>query len=137
MNDLLVKGGTLFDVGRSVETGDILVRDGRIVEIAPSIEARDATVFDARGKIVMPGFLEGFLARWKGKHPRVQPMIGPSSLPRCSTELFEASVALARGEDVGLQTHLLSGKAQVMTGQRRYGGSTASFLRRIGALAPG
>ena len=41
-------------------------------------------------------------------------MIGPSSLPRCSTELFEASVALARREGVGLQTHLLSGKAQVM-----------------------
>src|SRR5258708_26929447 len=57
MNDLLVKGGTLFDVGRPVETGDILVRDGRIVEIAPTIEGRDATLFDARGKIVMPGFV--------------------------------------------------------------------------------
>src|SRR5258708_39397216 len=57
MNDRLVKGGTLFDVGRAAETGDILVHDGRIVEIAPSIEARDATVFDARGKIVMPGLV--------------------------------------------------------------------------------
>jgi 5-methylthioadenosine/S-adenosylhomocysteine deaminase len=268
MNDLLIKGATLFDIGRPVETADILVRAGRIVEIAPSIEARDATAFDAHGKIVMPGFvnahthsnqalekglcdkypldawmviasyggtgaelsprelyvsamigaiemirtgstsvidmpriplgafdasvdaimqayadsgmragvaasftdlnfaaslplelvpdiaqqfkpgsmgsvpqimdfLESFLARWKGKHPRVQPMIGPSSLPRCSTELFEASVALARSAGVGLQTHLLSGKAQVMIGRRRYGGSTASFLKRIGALAPG
>jgi 5-methylthioadenosine/S-adenosylhomocysteine deaminase len=267
-NALLVKGGTLFDVGRLVETGDILVRDGRIVEIAPTIEGRDATLFDARGKIVMPGFvnahthsnqalekglcdkypldawmviasyggqnaelsprelyvsamigaiemirtgstavldmpriplnafdasvdaimqayadsgmragvaasytdlnfaaslplelvpnlseqlkpapmashqqimgfLESFIARWQGRHPRVQPMLGPSSLPRCSTELFEASVALARGKGVGLQTHLLSGKAQVMIGRKRYGGSTARFLERIGALADG
>lgn len=268
MNDLLIKGGTLFDVGRPVETGDVLVRNGRIVEIAPAVEAKDVPTFDARGKIVMPGFvnahthsnqalekglcdkypldawmviasyggtgaelsprelyvsamigaiemirtgstavvdmpriplgafdasvdaimqayadsglragvaasftdlnfaaslplelvpdiaqqfkpgsmgsvpqimgfLESFLARWKGRHPRVQPMIGPSSLPRCSTELFEASVALARSEGVGFQTHLLSGKAQVMIGRRRYGGSTAAFLQRIGALAEG
>lgn len=81
--------------------------------------------------------LEGFVQRWKGRHPRVQPMIGPSSLPRCSIELFEAAVDLARRHDLGFQTHLLSGKGQVMVGARRYGGSTAAFLQRIGALAPG
>jgi 5-methylthioadenosine/S-adenosylhomocysteine deaminase len=265
MNDLLVKGGTLFDIGRSVETGDILVRDGRIVAIAPALDAKDASVFDARGKIVMPGLvnahthsnqalekglcdrypldawmviasyggknaelsprelhvsamigaiemircgstavldmpriplgefekatdaimqayvdvgiragvaasftdlnfaaslplelvpglidelkpapmaripdilghLEGFIARWKGRHPLVQPMVGPSSLPRCSTEMFEAAVHLARDRGVGLQTHLLSGKGQVMVGRKRYGGSTVAFLQRIGAL---
>jgi cytosine/adenosine deaminase-related metal-dependent hydrolase len=35
---------------------------------------------------------------------------------------------------VGLQTHLLSGKGQVMVGRKRYGGSTVAFLKRIGAL---
>jgi 5-methylthioadenosine/S-adenosylhomocysteine deaminase len=78
--------------------------------------------------------LEGFIPRWRDRHPRLTPMIGPSSLPRCSTEMFEASVDLARRAQVGLQTHLLSGKSQVMIGKERYGGSTVSFLERIGCL---
>jgi 5-methylthioadenosine/S-adenosylhomocysteine deaminase len=85
----------------------------------------------------LTALLESFVTRWKGRHRRVQPMIGPSSLPRCSTELFEASVALAREHGVGFQTHLLSGKAQVFVGRKRYGGSTAQFLQRIGALSAG
>jgi 5-methylthioadenosine/S-adenosylhomocysteine deaminase len=80
------------------------------------------------------GHLGRFIARWRGRHPRLTPMIGPSSLPRCSTELFEASVDLARRERVGLQTHLLSGKSQVMIAEERYGGSTVAFLKRIGCL---
>jgi 5-methylthioadenosine/S-adenosylhomocysteine deaminase len=265
---ILVKGGHLFDIGRPVETGDILIQDGRIARIGPDLDPEGARIFDARGKIVMPGFvnahthsnqalekglcdkypldawmviasyggqnaelsprelyvsaaigaiemirtgstavldmprmplgafdasadavmqayadvgmragvaasftdlnfaaslplelvpgmsdqlkpaamasvqqitdcLERFVQRWKDRHPRLQPMIGPSSLPRCSTELFESSVDLARRHGVGLQTHLLSGKAQVMVGHKRYGGSTAKFLQRIGALSDG
>lgn len=78
--------------------------------------------------------LEAFATRWRGRHPRLAPMIGPSSLPRCSIELFEASVDLARRHGIGLQTHLLSGKSQVMIGRERYGGSTVAFLGRIGCL---
>lgn len=78
--------------------------------------------------------LEAFVSRWKGRHPLLSPMIGPSSLPRCSTELFEASVDLARRNGIGMQTHLLSGKSQVMIGKERYGGSTVEFLKRIGCL---
>ncbi len=81
------------------------------------------------------GLVDGFITRWKGRSRRLRPMVGPSSLPRCSTELFEASVDLARQRGVGLQTHLLSGKSQVMIGRQRYGGSTVQFLDRIGALA--
>lgn len=80
------------------------------------------------------GHLDAFIDRWKGRHPLLSPMIGPSSLPRCSTEMFEASVDLARRRGVGLQTHLLSGKSQVMVGEKRYVGSTVDFLKRIGCL---
>ena len=80
------------------------------------------------------GHLESFIARWKGKHALVTPMVGPSSLPRCSTELFEASVDLCRRCGVGMQTHLLSGKSQVFVGKQRYGGSTVDFIRRMGGL---
>ena len=80
--------------------------------------------------------VEAFVGRWKGRYPTLQPLLGPSSLPRCSTELFEAAVDLSRRIDTRLQTHLLSAKSQVLLGQERYGGSTVAFLERIGCLGP-
>src|SRR5262249_42631032 len=82
------------------------------------------------------GRVESFIERWKDRDPRLQPMLGPSSLPRCSTELFEASVQLAEKQGVHLQSHLLSARSQVPVGEHRYGGSTVAFLERIGALKP-
>jgi 5-methylthioadenosine/S-adenosylhomocysteine deaminase len=79
---------------------------------------------------------EGFLQRWGGRSPLLQPLLGPSSLPRCSIELFEASVEMAKRHGVGLQTHLLSAKGQLDIASDRYGGSTIAFLDRIGALGP-
>ena len=80
--------------------------------------------------------LEPYLERWRNKHPRLRPLLGPSSLPRCSSELFEASVDLAKRRGVGLHTHLLSAKSQVPVARARYGGSTVAFLERIGAIQP-
>ena len=82
------------------------------------------------------GRVEPFLERWAARHPRLRPMLGPSSLPRCSVELFEASLALAREREVPLHTHLLSAKSQVPLARERYGGSTVAFLQRIGGLEP-
>ncbi|MBM4433844.1 MAG: amidohydrolase [Chloroflexi bacterium] len=97
-----------------------------IGEVRP--DRRTGTVDELLGRI------GPFLERWNGKHPRLRPMLGPSSLPRCSVELFEASVALARDQGVALHTHLLSAKSQVPIARERYGGSTVAFLERIGAL---
>ena len=80
--------------------------------------------------------IEPFLARWRGRHPLLRPMLGPSSLPRCSTELFEASLDVARRNDVGLHTHLLSARSQVPLARSRYGGSTVAFMERIGGVQP-
>jgi len=80
--------------------------------------------------------VERFLDRWRGRNPLLQPMLGPSSLPRCSVELFEASVELARTSGSRLQSHLLSAKSQVPVAHERYGGSTVGFLERIGCLQP-
>jgi 5-methylthioadenosine/S-adenosylhomocysteine deaminase len=79
--------------------------------------------------------LEPYLRRWTGKHPRLVPLLGPSSLPRCSVELFEASLDLARRTGAALHTHLLSAKSQVPLARERYGGSTVAFLERIGGIA--
>lgn len=78
--------------------------------------------------------MDGFIARWNGRSERVVPMLGPSSLPRCSTELFLGAAAMAKQHNVGMQTHLLSAKSQVFVGRERYGGSTVEFLDRNGCL---
>jgi 5-methylthioadenosine/S-adenosylhomocysteine deaminase len=92
--------------------------------------ARTAKVADLLSR------MEPYLERWTGRHQRLRPMLGPSSLPRCSEELFEASLALARRRSVGLHTHLLSAKSQVPLARSRYGGSTVAFLERLGGIQP-
>ncbi len=72
--------------------------------------------------------MNGFIDRWIAQDERVRPMLGPSSLPRCSTELFLGAAAVAKSRGVGMQTHLLSAKSQVFVGTQRYGGSTVTFL---------
>lgn len=75
-----------------------------------------------------------FLERWDTTSSRVRPILGPSSLPRCSTDLFAASVDLAKGRGARMQTHLLSAKSQVDIAAERFGGSTVEFLAKMGAL---
>ena len=77
---------------------------------------------------------ERYLDRWEGRNPRLAPSLGPSSVPRCSTELFEASVELAKRKGARLQTHLLSAKSQVPVADQRFGGPTVEYLQRLGAL---
>src|SRR5215469_6858675 len=54
-------GAELSEVG-IVRDGGMLVRDGKIEEIGPSDEieknTRDAEIVDARGRVVMPGFVD-------------------------------------------------------------------------------
>ncbi len=78
--------------------------------------------------------VDAFLRRWVGRHRRVTPMLGPSSLPRCSTELFEASIDLARQRGARLQTHLLSARSQVPFATARFGRSTVDYLDHLGCL---
>ena len=77
---------------------------------------------------------ERFVSKWKDRHPLLTPMLGPSSVPRCSRELFEGSLALAREKGVRLQTHLLSAKSQVPVAEERFAGSTVDYLRSLGGL---
>lgn len=75
-----------------------------------------------------------FLGRWSTISDRVRPMLGPSSLPRCSTELYEAAVGLAKDYGAHMQTHLLSARSQVDIAHERFGGSIVGFLEKLGAL---
>jgi len=89
-----------------------------------------------------PGVLDTILANaeaWVRRmqseaEPAIVPMLGPSSVPRCSDALFERSAALAARLDVGMQTHLLSARSQVPLAQQRFGKRTVERLAEIGCL---
>ncbi|WP_284154848.1 amidohydrolase family protein [Algicella marina] len=58
---LLIRGGAVLSMDNGVGnfvTGDVLIEGGRIAEVAASVEAGDAAVIEAKGKIVMPGFVD-------------------------------------------------------------------------------
>jgi 5-methylthioadenosine/S-adenosylhomocysteine deaminase len=58
---LLIRGGHVMSMDPAVGDiagGDVLVAGARIVEVGRDIAAADAAVIDARGRIVMPGFID-------------------------------------------------------------------------------
>jgi 5-methylthioadenosine/S-adenosylhomocysteine deaminase len=58
---VLLKGGVVLSVDPAVgnfASGDVLIEGAKIVAVGASIDASDAHVIDARGKIVMPGFID-------------------------------------------------------------------------------
>jgi len=58
---LLIKGGTVLSVDPQVgdfDGGDVLVEGKRIVAVGRNLAAGGAAVIDARGRIVMPGFVD-------------------------------------------------------------------------------
>ncbi|WP_108127289.1 amidohydrolase family protein [Saccharospirillum mangrovi] len=57
----LIRGGAVLSMDAKIgdfPSGDVLLEGSRIVQIAAHIDAPDAAVIDARGKIVMPGFID-------------------------------------------------------------------------------
>jgi 5-methylthioadenosine/S-adenosylhomocysteine deaminase len=58
---ILVKGGAVMSMDDKVGNfaqADVLVEGKKIVAVGPSLHAGGATVIDARGRIVMPGFID-------------------------------------------------------------------------------
>ena len=58
---VLIRGGDILTMDPNVgdfEGGDLLIEGNRIVAIGQHISAEDVEIVDARGKIVMPGFID-------------------------------------------------------------------------------
>ena len=66
---LLVRGGTVLTMDPSIGDfmeADVLVKNGKIEAVGPGLSAHGAHVIDARGKIVMPGFVDTHRHMWQG-----------------------------------------------------------------------
>lgn len=66
-NTLLIRQGYLLPMtvsGEDQPSTDILVRGNQIVKIGKDLDAPDAKIIDARGKYVMPGFVDAHNHLW-------------------------------------------------------------------------
>ena len=64
---ILIRGGQVLSMDPEIgdlEQADVLIEGDRIAAVQPSIEA-DAEVIDARGKIVIPGFIDTHRHTWE------------------------------------------------------------------------
>ncbi len=56
---LLIKNATVYTMaGQLLENADILIKNGKIEQIGNNIVTNNAQIIDAKGKIVMPGFID-------------------------------------------------------------------------------
>ncbi len=56
---LLIKNGLVVDPANKIEDKlDIFVANGRIEKVGKNISDRDAKIIDAKGRVVMPGFID-------------------------------------------------------------------------------
>ncbi|WP_109506863.1 amidohydrolase family protein [Nocardioides speluncae] len=64
----LVQGGLVIDTAPEVTVRhdtDVLIEDGRIAAVGPGLAAEGAEVIDARGRIVLPGFVDTHRHLWQ------------------------------------------------------------------------
>ena len=81
--------------------------------------------------------MAAFFDRWRGAHPRLMPMVGPSAPQRSSHELMEGLARLARERGAGFHTHVLETRTQIAANLERYGRSSVAYLEDLGLLYPG
>ena len=58
---MLFKGGAVLSMDDRVgnfANGDVLINGKTIIEVGANIEVSDAAVIEAKGKVVMPGFVD-------------------------------------------------------------------------------
>ncbi len=80
--------------------------------------------------------LRDFLSRWNGSDDRIRLYLSPSGPGRCSREVLELTVGLAKEFDVGIHSHLHETKAEVIAMGSVYEETVTEYLRHIDFLGP-
>jgi 5-methylthioadenosine/S-adenosylhomocysteine deaminase len=119
-----------------------MFEDRRYIDTLPIDQAKLPSAIRARWQAVMPpphapyfAMMEEVVTAWRG-HARVGVMLGVDGAQRCTPDLLERTGDFARRHGVGLHTHLLEGKTQVLVAPPAYGGSFVALLDRYGLIGP-
>lgn len=65
----MIKNATVLTMDPAIgdlQCADVLIKDGKIEAVGPRLSAWGAAVVDAKGKIVMPGFVDTHRHMWQG-----------------------------------------------------------------------
>jgi 5-methylthioadenosine/S-adenosylhomocysteine deaminase len=77
-----------------------------------------------------------FVQRWKGRHPRITPAIGPHAPYTVAPEHLVEAVAAARQHDVPISIHVAETQTEINDVQTRYGNRPVRHLDALGFLEP-
>jgi 5-methylthioadenosine/S-adenosylhomocysteine deaminase len=100
-------------------------RDGAAAREAPA-PSRERIMELARGAV----------DRWHEPGGRIGIGLGPSAPQRCTPELLDETITLARERDLVWQTHVLETKTQAYTSRQWYGHSFVEWMRDRDLLGP-
>ena len=103
-------------------------------QLPPAVQQR----WRAMAKPAPEGYFElmDALAGWRGKDGRLDLMLGVDGPQRCTPRLLEMTGAYAEKHAMGLHTHLLEAKTQLMMAPPDTGGSLVALLDRYGLVGP-
>ncbi len=118
------------------------VIDKHVFDTMPYL--RDLIPADLQGEVQGPSisvddymsYSRDVLASQHGRAGRLGYMVSASAPQRCSVEMMQACVSLAREYGVPYHTHVLETKTQAVTGPEFYGKSLIGYMDDIGILTP-
>jgi 5-methylthioadenosine/S-adenosylhomocysteine deaminase len=110
-----------------------VVRDLAVADTLPLTDpaAPAAPEVDGREQLAITRQLFG---TWHGRAGRIQIQVGPSGPQRCSDELLQAALDLARELGAMLHTHALESRAQALVAHHRWRTSMLRHLDQLGGL---
>lgn len=76
------------------------------------------------------------LVTWQGRHPTVQPCLGPSAPQRLTDDLLRGCFELSAEFDAGVHTHVLEARSHWFACRDRFGCSPVEHLYSRGWLGP-
>jgi cytosine/adenosine deaminase-related metal-dependent hydrolase len=76
------------------------------------------------------------LAGWRRRDGRLNLMLGVDGPQRCTRRLLEMTGAYAEQHQMGLHTHLLEAKTQLLVAPKDTGGSFVAYLDQFGLVNP-
>jgi 5-methylthioadenosine/S-adenosylhomocysteine deaminase len=79
--------------------------------------------------------MEDVVVEWRGRE-RLQVLLGIDGPQRCTPHLLEMAGDFASRHNIGLHTHLLEAKTQVLMAPKEYGGSFVAYLDHFGLIGP-
>jgi N-acyl-D-aspartate/D-glutamate deacylase len=96
--DVLIQGGVIIDgTGARERRADVAIRAGRIESIAPELRLSARMTIDARGKVVVPGFIDA--------HNHSPPQLARAELHLNETFIRQGVTTVVGGPDGEISPH--------------------------------